>query len=39
VQSYASLGLAFSPAELPEAVRHWLAAEGSVMAPAGRIAS
>jgi acyl-CoA thioesterase FadM len=36
-QSYASLGLPFAPAALPEPVRHWLAAEGSVMATAGRV--
>lgn len=33
--SYATLGLPFEPMELPQAVRHWLAAEGSVMATRG----
>ncbi|MCM5682265.1 thioesterase family protein [Schlegelella sp. S2-27] len=33
-RSYATLGWAFEPGDLPEPVRHWLAAEGSVMAAA-----
>ena len=33
-RSYATLGWAFEPGDLPEPVRHWLAAEGSVMASA-----
>ncbi len=33
-RSFASLGLPFEPGALPEAVRHWLAAEGGVMAEA-----
>jgi acyl-CoA thioesterase FadM len=31
-ESYARMGLAFELTELPEAVRHWLAAEAAVMA-------
>ena len=33
--SYATLGLPFEPMDLPQAVRHWLEAEGSVMASRG----
>lgn len=33
--SYATLGLAFEPVDLPQAVQHWLQAEGSVMASRG----